>query len=119
MGATLAEAALATFAFNVEEGNGSGAYLTLLTLNQQRSQPNSPLSLLFYTINSLKDLVVLHRQFKIKVKLAEFMDSIKSNVVSLILDWTTSAHEIAPLLSGFLIDYMHRWDLDQDSTLAE
>ena len=75
--------------------------------------------MLFYTINSLKDLVVLHRRFKIKVKLAEFMDPIKSNVVSLILDWTTSAQEIAPLLSGFLIDYMHRWDMDQDSTLAE
>ena len=27
--------------------------------------------------------------------------------------------EIAPLLSGILIDYMHRWDIDQDSTLTE
>ena len=121
MGVTLAEAALATFAFNVEDerSTGCGAYLTLLTLNQQRSQQNSPLSRLIYTINSLKDLVILHRKFKIKLKLAEFMDPIKTNVVSWILDWTTSPHEIAPLLSSFLLDYMHRWDLDQDATLAE
>ena len=105
VGVTLAEAALATFAFNVEEerSTGCGAYLTLLTLNQQRSQQNSPLSRLIYTINSLKDLVILHRKFKIKLKLAEFMDPIKSNVVSWILDWTTSPHEIAPLLSSFLL----------------
>ena len=121
MGVTLAEAALATFAFNVEEEKpaGCGAYLTLLTLNQQRSQQNSPLSRLIYTINSLKDLVILHRKFKIKLKLAEFMDPIKSNVVSWILDWTTSPHEIGPLLSSFLLNYIHRWDLEQDATLAE
>ena len=121
VGVTLAEAALETFAFNVEEerSTGCGAYLTLLTLNQQRSQQNSPLSRLIYTINSLKDLVVLHRKFKIKLKLAEFMDPLKSNVVSWILDWTTSPQEIFPLLSSFLLDYMHRWDLEQDATLAE
>ena len=96
-----------------------GAFLTLLTLNQQRSQQNSPLSRLIYTINSLKDLVILHRKFKIKLKLAEFMDPIKSNVVSWILDWTTSPHEIGPLLSSFLLNYIHRWDLEQDATLAE
>merc|ERR1719334_1515078 len=73
IGLNFAEAVLETFSFSREEDRGGdcSAYMTLLTLNQQRAQPDSPLSLFIHMINSLKDLLVLHRKFRIKLKLAE------------------------------------------------
>ena len=100
-GLEFAQAILETMTFN-KEGETTvsdfNQFMTLLTLNQQRAEPESPLSHLILLINSLEDLLVLHKQYKIKVKLAEFMDPVKFNVVSLILDWVTSPSEVAPLM---------------------
>ena len=100
-GLEFAQAILKTMTFN-KEGETTvsdfNQFMTLLTLNQQRAEPESPLSHLILLINSLEDLLVLHKQYKIKVKLAEFMDPVKFNVVSLILDWVTSPSEVAPLM---------------------
>ena len=121
IGITFSEAVLATLSFSREEERGGdcSSYMTLLTLSQQRAQPDSPLSQFILMINSLKDLLVLHRQFKIKLKLAEFLDPVKFNVVSLILDWTQSPQELAPLLDTFLCQYLARCGLEQDASLAE
>ena len=93
--------------------------MTLLTLNQQRAEQESPLTHLIQLINSLKDLLILHKQYRIKLKLAEFLDSVKFNVISLILDWVNLSSEIAPLMENFLGAFMLRCDLEVNKTLSE
>eukprot|EP00090_Calanus_glacialis_P046972 TRINITY_DN9495_c0_g1_i1.p1 TRINITY_DN9495_c0_g1~~TRINITY_DN9495_c0_g1_i1.p1 ORF type:complete len:2089 (+),score=822.89 TRINITY_DN9495_c0_g1_i1:455-6268(+) len=122
-GLEFAQAILETMTFNRETGETAvsdfNQFMTLLTLNQQRAEPESPLSHLINLINSLKDLLVLHKQFRIKVKLAEFLDPVKFNVISLILDWVTSPSEVAPLMDNFLSKFILRCDLEINKTLAE
>ena len=122
-GLEFAQAILKTMTFNREAGETSvsdfNQFMTLLTLNQQRAEPESPLSHLIHLINSLEDLLVLHKQYKIKVKLAEFMDPVKFNVISLILDWITSPSEVGPLMENFLSKFILRCDLEVNKTLAE
>jgi len=122
-GLEFAQAILETMTFTREVGETAvsdfNQFMTLLTLNQQRAEPESPLSHLIQLINSLKDLLVLHKQFKIKIKLAEFMDPVKFNVISLILDWVTSPSEVAPLMDNFLSKFILRCDLEVNKTLAE
>ena len=94
-------------------------FMATLTLSQQRSKPNSPLSQLIKLIASLQDLHQLHKDYRIRIKLSEFMNTDKFAVVSLILDWITFPQEIDPLMQGFLSGYMHKWNLDVDDTLAD
>ena len=118
-GLSLARAVLDTMTFTRDQATDFSQFMSLLTLNQQRMEPESPLSQLINLIKSLEDLLVLHKQFKIKLKLAEFTDPVKFNVVSLILDWVNSSKEISALMDGFLLELLHRWELDVNKTLAE
>lgn len=94
-------------------------FMSLLILNQQRNEINSPLCQLINLIKALEDLMVLHKKFRIKIKLAEFMDPIKFNVISLILDWVSTTSEIKALMDRFLSGYLQRCDLDVNKTLTE
>ena len=118
-GLTLARAVLTTMTFNRNSASDFSQFMSLLTLNQQRMESQSPLSQLVNLIKALEDLLVLHKQFRIKLKLSEFTDPVKFNVVSLILDWVTSAKEISALMDGFLRELLHRWELDLNKTLSE
>ena len=119
-GLLFARAVLDTMTFSRSSSNTDFTqFMTLLTLNQQRIEPDSPLSQLINIIKSLEDLLVLHKQFRIKLKLSEFTDPVKFNVISLILDWVNSAKEISTLMDAFLTNYLIRSDLDINKTLTE
>ena len=66
------------------------------------------MSQLINLIKALEDLLVLHKKFRIKLKLSEFTDPVKFNVMSLILDWVNSAKEIKALMDSFLTEYIIR-----------
>ena len=87
-------------------------FMTILTLNQQRTEPDSALSKLIQLINLLQDLLQLKQRFRIKIKLAEFQQEDKFVVVSTILDWVLAAEEIPALMDGFLIQYMQKHHLN-------
>ena len=122
IGLEFAQSVLDTMTFS-KDGESSASdfnqFMTLLTLNQQRAEQESPLTHLIQLINSLKDLLILHKQYRIKLKLAEFLDSVKFNVISLILDWVNLSSEIAPLMENFLGAFMLRCDLEVNKTLSE
>ena len=119
-GLMFARAVLDTMTFSRSSSNTDFTqFMTLLTLNQQRIEPDSPLSQLINIIKALEDLLILHKQFRIKLKLSEFTDPIKFNVVSLILDWVNSAKDISTLMDAFLTDYLIRSELDINKTLTE
>ena len=121
-GLSLARGILDTMTFSRDDGAWeSGRQLALLTLAQQRAQHDSPLSRLIQLVNSLEDLLVLHKQFRIKLKLSDFQDPVKEKVVGLILDWVQAGagQEVPALMDGFLTGYMKRCGLDVSATLAE
>ena len=118
-GLSLARDVLATMTFSRNSTSDFSQFMSLLTLNQQRTEPGSPLSQLVNLIKALEDLLVLHKKFRIKLKLSEFTDPVKFNVVSLILDWVNSTKEISALMDGFLRELLRRWELDVNKTLSE
>ena len=119
-GLMFARAVLDTMTFTRSSSNTDFTqFMTLLTLNQQRIEPDSPLSQLINIIKALEDLLVLHKQFRIKLKLSEFTDPVKFNVISLILDWVNSSKEISNLMDTFLSNYLLRSELDINKTLTE
>ena len=119
-GLTFARAVLDTMTFTRSSSNSDFTqFMSLLTLNQQRIEPDSALSQLISIIKALEDLLVLHKQFRIKLKLSEFTDPVKFNVISLILDWVNSANEIKTLMDTFLVDFLHRSELDMNKSLTE
>ena len=118
-GLSLARAVLTTMTFSRNQATDFSQFMSMLTLNQQRIEPESPLSQLVSLIKALEDLLVLHKQFRIKLKLAEFTDPVRFNVISLILDWVNSSKEISALMDGFLLELLHRWEMDVNKTLTE
>jgi hypothetical protein len=70
-GLRFAEAMLAAMQFGDGE-TGFNQFLTLLTLNQQRTEADSPLSHLTRLIVDLGHLATLYRRFRIRLSLAEF-----------------------------------------------
>jgi hypothetical protein len=70
-GLRFAEAMLAAMQFG-GGGTGFNQFLTLLTLNQQRTEADSPLSHLTRLIVDLGHLATLYRRFRIRLSLAEF-----------------------------------------------
>ncbi len=72
-GLRFAEAMLAAMQFGGGGGGtGFNQFLTLLTLNQQRTEADSPLSHLTRLIVDLGHLATLYRRFRIRLSLAEF-----------------------------------------------
>lgn len=112
---TMSTQVLATLQFG--ETDEYSQFITILTLNQQRAEKDSSLSNLIHMVNILKDLSVLKTKFKIRIKLAEFMDEDKMNVVSSILDWVLLPEEIPGLVTDFLGGYMHKHGMNQNRTL--
>ncbi len=92
-----------------------------LMLSQQRSDPTSELHRLIGLIDSLRDLEVLHKKFRLHVKLADFLAEDKVEVVASILEWCTETAETAALAKDFLIDYVRRCpgDLDASSIFSD
>ena len=90
-------------------------------LNQQRSDPTSELHRLIGLIESLKDLDILHKKFRLHVKLANFLAEDKSEVIATLLDWCTESSEITNLVENFLLDYVLRCpgDLEAGKIFAE
>jgi len=117
-GLTFAEDILATLQF-CRSGEDFNQFMTILTLNQQRTQADSALAQFIQLINLLKDLLLLKQRFRIKLKLAEIKDENKMNVVTLILDWVMAAEEIPALLDNFLISYIQRHHLELNKTLMD
>jgi hypothetical protein len=70
-GLRFAEAMLAAMQFG-GGGTGFNQFLTLLTLNQQRTEADSPLSHLTRLIVDLGHMATLYRRFRIRLSLAEF-----------------------------------------------
>ena len=120
-GLALARAVLDTMTFRRTQAGASdfSQFMSLLTLNQQRIEQDSPLSQLINLIKALEDLLLLHKKFRIKIKLSEFTDPVKFNVVSLILDWVNSSSEIRTLMDTFLTSFLLRAELDINKTLSE
>lgn len=85
-------------------------------LDQQRSDPDSELRRLIGLIDALKDLLVLHKKFRLQVKLADFVSDDKVEVVSSILDWCTEEAEVTALTRDFLLDYIRRCGEDLDAS---
>ena len=56
-------------------------------LHQQRTDPRSDLYVLSHLIETLKDLKILHENFRFRIKLADFDVEPKAEVFALILDW--------------------------------
>jgi hypothetical protein len=77
-GRQFAEAMLAAMQFNnntAGSASGGSAFnqsLTILTLNQQRTEADSPLSHLVQLIVDLGHLATLSRRYRIRLSLAEF-----------------------------------------------
>ena len=69
-------------------------------LHQQRTDSRSDLYVLSHLIETLKDLKVLHENFRFRIKLADFDVESKAEVSALILDWfqVKYATSFCPLL---------------------
>ena len=107
-------------------------FMTILTLNRQRTEKDSPLCRLIQLINLLQDLLNLKTKFRVKMPLAEFMADNKAGVVHSVLDWVLSTatptdakaaaednEEVADLMDGFLVSYMQKHRLNLNQTLMD
>lgn len=81
--------------------------------------PASALYQLRQTSAALHDLVTLARDFRVKIKFTQYTQENKEEVVAALLDWLVCGEEVAPILHGFLGEYLLRHGLDQDQTLCK
>ena len=119
-GLEFAEGALQTlsFPYSLHEVNSLKASRAQFILNQQRTDPDSELARLIELIDNLKDLKILHKTYRLRVKLADFVAEDKTEVVRLILDWCAEAEELTEVINGFLSDFIHRKELQMGDVFA-
>ena len=77
-----------------------------LTMYQQRSDKSSKLYILIELIESLNDLMTLHGELKIRIKLDDFIQEDKSEVCSHLIDWCTNSEEVTALFENFLLSFI-------------
>ncbi|XP_040565262.1 kinetochore-associated protein 1 [Lepeophtheirus salmonis] len=78
-----------------------------LILFQERSKSSSSLNKFIRLIDILKDLMILHNNYRLKIKLENFLEDDKIKVARILLDWT-SPEEIPNLIHGYLNEYLQR-----------
>ncbi len=60
----------------------------------------------------------LHRTFKVRLRLADFVQEDKTLVAAAILDWCDEREEMATVAEGFLQEYLSRHGLDPGQVFA-
>ena len=84
-----------------------------LTMYQQRSDKSSKLYNLINLIESLEDLMVLHIDLKLRIKLDDFIQEDTTEVCIHLLDWCTNSDEVDALCDNFLLSFILRHNLDK------